>query len=1015
MKNLFSFLLVSATPVLFAQTGPGGVGNSSNNVVWLDAAQISANNGDPVATWPDKSGNGNNFTQGTANRQPIFVTNDINAEPGVDFFVDYMELGANASFNTTDFSQFIVAKADNNNQVGVLLRSSYSSGASSGSSTYWGTYMSTNGNQYYSHTRNTNGGMIYNADGYQAGYNILSSIISSSSTNISSYFNNTSTGISSGYNSIPSVHQLTRIGSNSTIKPGNFFYGNMAEIIVYNVALNSAQHNIVNNYLAARYRRTIANDLFTHDLSHYFEVFGVGQEADGGNYTAQGTGIVEFSNPTLTDGDYILCGHDNGDLNSTTNDVPASIAPASRLQRVWRVTSTGSPGTLTVTFDISGTAYASETAISLVVENGDGIFNNGGTTVYGPVTPVGGIVTFAGVSLPDNAYFSIAGPSQPIESVVSGNWSNPSTWNCACVPGQNDDATIKNGHVVTLDVNSSINDLVIESSATLSYSNNRILNVFGDLNVNGTILNMVSNIGRLEFSGTGTQQFVNNSGNTITIYNLYITGGSTVELQVGDFEVNHSISVSSGHLSNVSGTITILSSTTKTAVILPSVSNAFSGQFIIQRYISQRNASWGDLSSPVSNATLGDWDSDPTGTINEIYMSGVNGLNGNAGQFQSVYYYDENIQNFVVVTDTNHSLPPGRGYELWLEDSNAVWEAKSFDTRGIPNSGNIVVPVKNGWNLVGNPYQNRILWNNLTKPTLNSTFYIWNTNNGSYDAFTNSGISPHQGFWVESVGNGNLTFTESSKSTSTSSSFLRTSGNDEFLTNEDIEPYSFTEVELKVKSQINAFNQTLKLRMNNLASINHDYHDGTLLPSRVLEAPSIYSYSANNNKKLMINSFNYQEEVVLPIAIEVGISGKYIIEAINFENFANDYSVMELTDTKTGKVYDLSVEKEVTVAIDEFENGERFSLRLSNNKSSTNSSMLSDVNIYKSNYVTIIELENEQNYTVSVYNALGQKIIEDQEVSNTDRFELQNSSLAKGLVIIKVSSVGGDKVQKLTY
>lgn len=1016
MKNLFTFLLLSTTPVLLAQTGPGGVGNSSNNIVWLDAAQIPANNGDPVATWPDKSGNGNDFTQGTANRQPILMVSEVNSEPSVDFREDYLEISSTPGFNSSNFSQFFVTRADNNNHVGILMRAAYNSGGGSGSQTFWGTYMSTGGNQFYSFIRNTSGASISNAQGFQTGYNILSSIISSSSNTITSFFNNNSTGTASGYNSTPIGHLYSRIGANTTTNAGLWYNGKVAEMILYNTTLNSAQHNIVNNYLAAKYNRSIANDLYLHANQWKFEVFGVGQEADGGNYTAQGTGIVEFSNPTLTDGDYILCGHDNADLSLTTNDVPASIAPASRLQRVWRVTSTGSPGTLTVAFDISGSAFASETAISLVVENGDGIFNNGGTTVYGPVTPVGGIVTFAGVSLPDNAYFSIAGPSQPIESVVSGNWSNPSTWNCACVPGQNDDATIKNGHTVTVDVHSNINDLVIETGSDLTYGSNKRLFVDGNLTVSGSISDMVVNTGRLEFTGVGTQQFVNNSGNTITIFNLYVTGGSTVELHTGSFDVNNSVWVNSGHLANVSGIITMLSSANKTAVIQPGTSNAFSGQFIIQRYISQRNASWGDLSSPVSNATLGDWDSDPTGTINEIYMSGVNGLNGNAGQFQSVYYYDENTQNFVAVTDTNHALPSGRGYELWLEDSNAVWEAKSFDTRGIPNSGNIVVPVKNGWNLVGNPYQNRILWNNLTKPTLNPTFYIWNTNNGSYDAFTNSGISPHQGFWVESVGNGNLTFTESSKSTSTSSGFLRTSGNDEFLTNEDTEPYSFIEVELKVKSQINAFNQTLKLRMNNLASINHDYHDGTLLPSRVLEAPSIYSYSANNNKKLMINSFNYQEEVVMPIAIEVGISGKYIIEAINFENFANDYVVMELTDSKTGKVYDLTVEKEVTVAIDEFENGERFSLRLSNNKSSTNSSMLSDVNIYKSHEVTVIEFDDvEQNYVVSVYNALGQKIIEDQVVSNTDRFELQNSSIDKGLVIIKVSSSKGEKVKKLTY
>ncbi|HEY9083428.1 MAG TPA: T9SS type A sorting domain-containing protein [Vicingaceae bacterium] len=1005
MRNLFTLLLFVSSLALIAQTGPGGVGNTTNNIVWLDAAQIQQANGTPVATWPDKSGNGNSFTQGTASRQPTFVANGVNAEPIVDFNYDFLELGATAAFNATDFSEFIVTRADNNNHVGIVTRSGYTSGAAAGSQTYWGTYLSTNGNQFYTHTRTSSGVPVFSALGYQAGYNILSSVIASSSASISGYLNNNLTNSAIGYNSTPTGHLLTRIGANSTTTPNGNYLGNVAEIIIYNTALNSAQHNIVNNYLAARYRRTIANDLFAHDLSHYFEVFGVGQEADGGNYTAQGTGIVAFSSPTLTDGDYILAGHNNSDLLFSTTDVPASIAPASRLQRVWRITATGTPGTLTVSFDITNTVFAGETAITLVVENGDGIFNNGGTTEYGPVTPVGGIATFTGVSLPDNSYFTIAGPPQPIESVVSGNWSAASTWNCGCVPGQNNDATIKAGHTVTVDVNTNINSLTTEATSTLSFNASRRLFVSGDLVVDGAFSHST---GLLEFNGTGTQQFLNSSGNTITLYNLYVTGGSTVELQTGNFEIDHSIYVSSGQLANVSGTITMLSTATKTAIILPGVANAFSGQFLIQRYISQRNASWGDLCSPVSGETLGGWDSDESGTVTEIIMSGVGGIDGNAGTFQSVYYFDENTQAYVAVTDTNQALTPGRGFEVWLEDSNSTWLAKSFDSKGTPNSGNLVVPVKNGWNLVGNPYQNRILWSNLTKPTLNSTFYIWNTNNGSYDAFTNAGISPHQGFWVESVGNGNLTFTESSKSTSTSSEFLRL--------NEEIEPYVFSEVRLKVSSEINTYAHELKLRMNNLATINHDYHDGTFLPSRVLEAPSIYSYSANNNKKLVINSFNYQDEVVLPIAVEVGVSGKYILEAINFENLAHDYSVMELKDNQTGKVYDLTSQKAITVLIDEFETGERFSLRLSNQVNNTVNGMEQQIAIYKSNEVTVIEFDDvEQNYVVSVYNALGQKIIEDQIVSNTNRFELQNSSIDKGLVIIKVSSSKGEIVQKLTY
>ena len=277
---------------------------------------------------------------------------------------------------------------------------------------------------------------------------------------------------------------------------------------------------------------------------------------------------------------------------------------------------------------------------------------------------------------------------------------------------------------------------------------------------------------------------------------------------------------------------------------------------------------------------------------------------------------------------------------------------------------------------------------------------------------------------MESVGAGTLTFSESSKLYISSSTFWRTTGDeiaypsidDEEFMNVGEEPYVFSEVKLKVSSEINTYSHELKLRMNNLATINHDYHDGTYLPSKLLEAPSIYSYSANNNKKLVINSFNYSDEVVLPIAVEVGISGNYIIEAINFEKLVHEYKLMELTDTKTGKVYDLTSINEVEVLIDEYETGERFSLRLSNQVTNTVNGMDQQIAIYKSNEVTVIEFDDvEQNYVVSVYNALGQKIIEDQMVSNTNRFELPNSSIDKGLVIIKVSSNKGEIVQKLTY
>jgi|TARA_R110000782_G_scaffold118028_2_gene208474 hypothetical protein len=997
MKKIFTFVLLTASFSLIAQTGPGGVGNSSNNVVWLDGDIVTTGTHPDIATWPDQSGNGNDFSQGSSTRQPRIVTysgfNGVRFDGG-----DWLRTGGIAALNTNTNTQYIIYNGYRPNHLGMLYEGSYTQ-----SSQFFRTF------RVYGNVRswvlNNTGGVVDNVTSQSSAFQIVSSVWDGNTQNYSSYKDGALIGSKTGANGNPTGNSLNTIGaaSNNAYR----FDGDMGEVIIYNVALNSAQRNIVDNYLSSKFNTAIVNDMYAYDsgLTHRFGVIGIGQEADGNNLVAQGRGIVQLSAASLNNGDYVFSGHNNVGLSNFTNDVPASIAGGTRLARTWRADVTGVTNIIDVAYDVSGLTLPGTGGYYLLVESNNGVFNDGGVVSYGPFSDVGGIVTFTGVTLADGDYYTLAsGASAGIVSVKTGGWNTASTWNCNCIPGVSDDVTISFGHTVTATTTTNVNDLIIDG--TLNTLQTGDFNIKGDLVVNATG-SFVSKT--IRFNGAAAQNMTNNSATIVDFSTLIISNSNGVNVQSGSFRIVNSILVPNGPLNNIGGIFILRSNASGTAVILNS-SGGFTGTFIVQRHVSQRNAGWGDLSSPVSNATLGEWDSDPSGTVTEIYMSGVGGVDGNAISFQSVYYYDENTQSFVTVTDTTQALSIGRGFEIWLEDSNSVWEAKTFDTRGTPNFGNIAMPVANSWNLVGNPYQSWIKWTELSKPTLNGTFYIWNTNNGTYDASTTGLIPPNQGFWVESVGAGTLTFMESSKTGSGSSTFYRTNGE---LAEE---PFVFTEAQLKVKSKKSPYNHTLKLRLNNLATLNYDYHDGSFLPSRVLEAPSITSYSVNNNKKLAINSFNYNDEIVLPIAVEVGVSGNYIIEAINFDEFAHEYKVMELTDTKTGKVYDLTSINEVEVLIDEYETGERFSLRLSNQATNTVNGMDQQIAIYKANEVTVIEFDDvEQNYVVSVYNALGQKIIEDQMVSNINRFELQNSLIDKGLVIIKVNSSKGEIVQKLTY
>ncbi len=78
---------------------------------WFKAdAIVGLSDGDPVSTWVDSSGGGNNATQGTGSAQPTYKTNQINTSlPCVRFDGgDYLSSGASAA--TKPCTNFAVVK-----------------------------------------------------------------------------------------------------------------------------------------------------------------------------------------------------------------------------------------------------------------------------------------------------------------------------------------------------------------------------------------------------------------------------------------------------------------------------------------------------------------------------------------------------------------------------------------------------------------------------------------------------------------------------------------------------------------------------------------------------------------------------------------------------------------------------------------------------------------------------------------------------------------------------------------
>ncbi len=72
-------------------------------------------------------------------------------------------------------------------------------------------------------------------------------------------------------------------------------------------------------------------------------------------------------------------------------------------------------------------------------------------------------------------------------STSSGEWNNASIWSPAGKPSINDDVIISENHLITLNSDEQIRNLTVSINANLICSANKLLNLSGDISVNGTV------------------------------------------------------------------------------------------------------------------------------------------------------------------------------------------------------------------------------------------------------------------------------------------------------------------------------------------------------------------------------------------------------------------------------------------------------------------------------------------------------------------------------------------------
>lgn len=1007
MKKLIILSLSISSITLTAQTGPGGVGNSSNNVIWLDGNIVSIGTHPKITSWPDQSGNSVSFSQGTQSLQPTTVGYGfVNAVRfnGSNYIIN----GGSGLLNSNLNTQFIVYHGGTANHDGVIYQGSYSQSGS-----FQTTFRSSSGN-VTSRIRNSSLGIIDNTTSNSVSFQLINSIFDGNAQTFTTYKDGFLIGTKIGADGNPTGNYKNTVGAafNGTYR----LNGDVGEIVSYNSVLNSAERNIVTNYLASKFNLTINNDLFSFDNTtfHRHQLIGIGQEIDGNNLIAKGKGIVQLTAGTLNNGDYLMIGHDNINLNTMSANVPLQAPAIIRLARTWRADITGSPGAVDLSFELNTTGLESNTNYYLLLD-ADGDFSSGATSIahtsYNGITNT---VTFSGINISDGDYIAIAAENKYIVTIASGNWTNPATWSCNCVPGYGQSAQILSGHTVNLNnINCYIDTLIINAGGELkSILSTYFLNLKGNLHVNGSVNGTIS----LNCNGTVPQQVLNNNtGTAINLAYFYTSNPNFVTFNTGAFNIHDRARNYNGFIEAApSSSVTFVSNASYTAIIHPSTTGSgFLGDFIMQRYIAASIDDWSDMASPVQFTTIADWD-------DELYMSGVFGNDGNAGPFQSVWSYDNPSQQFVAITSTATPINPGYGIEMWLADTMGAWYGGTFDSRGTPNSGNLTISAPNlgstsgDWNLLGNPYQSWIKWNSVTKSNLKNEVWFYDHTISNYTLVSGSNVQipPSQGFWAENSGSSaSVTFTENSKNPSSlSSSFYRNGGlfsdSGEFV--------------LKLKGLNAPYAHNAYFRLNADASDFYNAElDAQYLKSKNKRAHSI-TIRTKDNKQVSLKTINsYQETSVIPIEVRVSENGIYQIDALKLDNIQEHFNCILLKNKISGETFDLKSTPYFTFEVSDASKVYAFELVLSNNSNACRTASVLAENSsvtftpFENNVLITTDFAKDENVNISITNLLGQEIVSNKTVNTSAKNHSITTDGLSGVYIITVKSSMGVHSKKI--
>ncbi len=623
-KIFFSFILLCNFTYLYAQTGPGGVGNSTGaggqprNILWL-RADLGTTIVTGVSAWNDQSGNNNNFSQGTTTMQPALISSGLNGRSLLRFdgSNDFIRATGTGLHATSALPMTFFA-ATNSNAGQTNPKGLFDSAPNRGDVFRFLNDGSGSGNTPAA--GNDNSVEFHNNNPALGGYTLNASAptivtvlgdLSSGNRRLTLFRDGTQIRTGTGNATALVFDNNPQFGRVNT---GFNFSGDIAESIIFNgVALNAAQRLVVENYLGATYGQSlVANDYFsnanTNGAAGYnYNVIGLVGLSSGEKHSQSTSNFITIeentSSLTTIGAAKIFFA---GGLNPVTNPnaQAGDFLGSSTMSRRWQ-TEYWIEKNLTdykISFDFTSLALTCPpsgltTDYKLLVRPNTGvnftelagaIATISGTTVT--FTVIGDATTLGFMTIGFNSGATTPGTLYSFNGncLAGCNWENASSWTqdptgatsiSPSVPSacNGNDVIIRAGHTVNITANAAnANDVVILSGGKLAVGTTTGNN-FNSLGGSGTLSLSAVAAGTPVFPTVVTNTHLTTTGSTVeytgstninlattpTTYRNVVISGTGIKTMTANYTVNETLSVDAGStLESATRNLTVAGNTT---------------------------------------------------------------------------------------------------------------------------------------------------------------------------------------------------------------------------------------------------------------------------------------------------------------------------------------------------------------------------------------------------------------------------------------------------------------------